>query len=169
MSGKVKEIINEEGYVKVSILNYGDILIDADVNYVFLDRMKIDDVVSVKEINPISEKQAFDEKIVGFGFEVNENLIPVYFTNSKKFMPGTEFEIEYKYKNEVETCYILKEVLLKDIDGYYVLVEENGERIKREVVLGTEFVSWSGDAEVKFVEVISGVVEGEILVVDIIE
>ena len=78
VSGKVKEIINRHGSVIVSILNYGDILIDADVNYVFLDKIKIDDVVSVKEINSMAERQVFDEKIIGFGFEVNENLIDAH-------------------------------------------------------------------------------------------
>lgn len=169
VSGKVKEIINEENYVKVAILNFGDILIDAEVNYVFLDKMRINDTVIVKEINPISDQQVFNEKIVGFGFEVDENLIPVYLSNTRKFMPGTEFEIEYKYKNEKESCYILKEMLLMDISGYYVFVEEKGNRVKREVTLGTEFASYNDDVKVEFVEILSGVNDGETLVIDVIE
>lgn len=169
VSGKVREIINEEGYVAVSVLNYDDIMIDAGVNYVISDKMKIGDTIKVREVNPASEKVTFDEKIVGFGFEVSENMIPVYITNSQKFMPGTEFEAEFTYQNDIETCYILKDMLLKDIEGYYVNVEKNGERVKRKVETGAEFASYNGEIKTEFIEITAGLEEGEKIVIDIYE
>lgn len=169
VNGKVKEILITDNSVFVNILDYDQLYIDAEVNYKYIDRMSLGEKVSVKESNPLADKEVFNEKIAGFGFDVNENMIGVRITNSKNFLPGTEFDIEYRYINDFESYYILKNMLLQDIDGYYVYVEKDGKREKRTVIPGVTFLSRNGDSEQEFIEIISGLSEGEKIVVDIIE
>lgn len=168
VNGKVAEISLDNNSILISIIDYDLLYIDAEINYKYLDKMSIGDKVSVRESNPISENEEFEENIIGYGFEVKDNLIGIYLSNSKNFLPGTQFDIEYKYINEVETCYILKSMLLQDMNGYYVYVEENGERKKRVVTPGAVFTSLNGDIEVEFIEITSGLSEGEKLVTDVI-
>lgn len=87
VNGKVKEIIITDSNVVVNILDYDQLYIDTEVNYKYIDRMSLGEKVSVKESNPLADKEVFNEEIVGFGFDVNENLIGVRITNSKNFCP----------------------------------------------------------------------------------
>ena len=169
ISGKIKEIINKDNQIIVSILDYDLLVIDVKVNYLVKDKMSVGDMVTVKESNPLSKGDEFQEKIVGFGFDVENNLIDVYLSNCNNYLAGTEFNVEYTYENDIETCYILKQMLMQDIDDYYVYVENNGEREKRRVTIGSQFTSINGDAVVEFIEICSGLSEGEKLVIDIIE
>lgn len=169
INGKIKEIVNKDNQIIILILDYDLLYIDVKVNYLVKDKMSIGDMVTVKESNPMSKGDEFQEKIVGFGFDIENSLIDVYISNFNNYLSGTEFNIEYSYENEVETCYILKQMLMQDIDDYYVYVENNGEREKRKVTIGSQFTSINGDNVVEFVEICSGLSEGEKLVIDIIE
>lgn len=167
INGKIKEIVNKDNQIIILVLDYDLLYIDVKVNYLVKDKMSIGDMVTVKESNPMSKGDEFQEKIVGF--DIENSLIDVYISNFNNYLSGTEFNIEYSYENEVETCYILKQMLMQDIDDYYVYVENNGEREKRKVTIGSQFTSINGDNVVEFVEICSGLSEGEKLVIDIIE
>ena len=58
-------------------------------------------------------------------------------------------------------------MVLEDASGEYVYVEKNGKRTKRPVKLGREFSSRSDGVTSEFVEICSGLKEGECLVVDV--
>ena len=166
---KVYDDVKKDNQIIILVLDYDLLYIDVKVNYLVKDKMSIGDMVTVKESNPMSKGDEFQEKIVGFGFDIENSLIDVYISNFNNYLSGTEFNIEYSYENEVETCYILKQMLMQDIDDYYVYVENNGEREKRKVTIGSQFTSINGDNVVEFVEICSGLSEGEKLVIDIIE
>ncbi len=166
VNGKVREIVDELNYIMVGIIDYDALIIDARTNYIIADKMIIGGKVIVKESNPLAVGEEYEETILGFGFEVDDNCKEVYISNSKNFLPGTEVSVEYKYTNDIESCYILKQMLLQDIDGYYVFIYDDEGREKRKVSVGKEFTMLNAGNVTEFVEILEGLSEGEKLVVD---
>ena len=115
-------------------------------------------------------KQSFNAKIDNFGYEVVDNEIAVIITTDEKFLPGTTLEITFEIINEMESLYILKQMLMKDGDVYYVEVENNeGFRQRKDIEIGDFFEIYNGNTDIEYVTVVSGLQEGEKLIIDIIE
>lgn len=169
VDGVVVDIMQESTGLAVSILDYNRLYIDVSVDYEYLDRIPVGTELKIIKKNELSEDIVFCEVVSGHAFFVDESTIDVYLTNTKHFLPGMAFEVLYEYTDETDSCYTLKEMLLEDASGFYVFKETDMGRERQSVVLGREFVRKEDGVETHFVEIISGVKEGDKLIVDIIE
>ncbi len=167
VNGRVVNISESDNHITVSVLDYDSLFIDVSVNYALMDKFAVGSEVNMRECNELSKDKECVEKVVETGYEIVDNNIDIYFTNSRNYLPGTEFESEYNYYDEIDSCYVLSEMLIQDATGTYVYIDEGDNRTRRDVVVGREFSSFEDDVETKYTEIISGVSEGEKLIVDI--
>lgn len=169
VNGIVMEILQEDEYVSVNILDYDMLYIAAKLDYVYEEKIFIGKKIWVSETNPLASKNKHKETVENIGCEVQDNMIDVILSNDVHYLPGTALKLEFTYKEKIKSCYVLKQMVLEDATDRYVYVEVNGERVKRVVETGKEFIIASDGVETEYVEISSGVSEGEGLVVDVVE
>ena len=165
--GKLVKLEVSEDAVTAGILDYSRLSIYTEVNYAYLDILSVGATVTVKETNPLSEGKKSTETVTGFGYYVTDNNVEMQLTNSGHFLPGTTFTVEYNYTEYCENCYILKRMLQEDLDGTYVYVlTEDYEWERRSVVVGDTFTEYNGEVGTDFVEILSGLEEGETVITE---
>ena len=169
IDGIVIDIVNEKEYVSVSILDYEALYIESGINYVYVDKLRIGQKIDVSESNPLASKETHKEIVENIGYEIEDNMIEVMLSNNIHYLPGTSVELEFKYMDEIESCYVLKQMILEDASGKYVYVESDGIREKRTIETGKEFSATNDGVTNEYIEICSGVSEGERLVVDVSE
>lgn len=169
IDGIVIDIVNENEYVSVSILDYEALYIESGINYVYVDKLRIGQKIDVSESNPLASKETHKEIVENIGYEIEDNMIEVMLSNNIHYLPGTSVELEFKYMDEIEACYVLKQMILEDASGKYVYVESDGIREKRTIETGKEFSATNDGVTNEYIEICSGVSEGERLVVDVSE
>lgn len=169
VNGIVVKVMKESDCLAASILDFDQLSIDVSIGYEYLDRIPLGTELKVIRKNELSENTVFYEVVSGHSFFVNENSIDIYLTNTAHYLPGLSFEVLFEYTDELASCYTLKEMLLEDASGFYVYKDTETGRIKQTVVPGKEFVRKENGVETYFVELVSGVKEGDKLIVDVIE
>lgn len=167
VSGIIIDFAKEKEYVSFTILDYDMLYINIPINYAYIDKLSIGKKLKVFETNPLVTKKKHEETIERVGYIVDDNMIEVLLSDKAHYLPGTSVETELTYTDKIKSCYILKKMVLEDASGEYVYVEKNGKRTKRPVKLGSEFSSRSDGVTSEFVEICSGLKEGECLVVDV--
>ena len=123
----------------------------------------------------ISVKDGKSERIIGakiinFGYEVKDGKIDVLIHTDENLFPGTPVKIFFEITHKTESLYILKQMLMKEGDSYYVETEaSNGDRVRKDVQIGDFFDEYNDGGKIEYVEILSGLEMGEKLIIDIAE
>ena len=89
IDGIVIDIVNENEYVSVSILDYEALYIESGINYVYVDKLRIGQKIDVSESNPLASKETHKEIVENIGYEIADNMIEVMLSNNIHYLPGT--------------------------------------------------------------------------------
>ena len=114
--------------------------------------------------------RTFNASVKNIGYEVEDGKINIQIDCNEKLLPGTPVKIKFEIVSQVESLYILKQMLMMDGDTYYVEVEESdGTRIRKDIEIGNFFDEYNDGEKIEYVEIKSGLELGEKLIVDIVE
>ncbi|MBO4484298.1 MAG: hypothetical protein J5738_02805 [Lachnospiraceae bacterium] len=169
VDGLLTVVGQEKNSLYVGILDYSQLFIDVSIDYEYLSRIPKESQLKVIIRNELTDDTVFHERVIGNAFSVNDNCIDIFLSNSNHYLPGMSFEIEYNYVDEISACYILRDMLMEDATGFYVYKKVNENRVRQEVVPGKEFSIKDEKGETVFIEILSGVCEGDELIVEFIE
>ena len=158
-----------ETMIECWLFDYDSIYIETAVNYALLDKIPVGAEIAISEVNSLRADSESKESVLSHGFLVENDCVDVCLTNSKHLWPGTRVRITMQYQNDRLSCYVLKRMILQDGGGAFVYVKEGEKRIRRDVILGQVFVAYDTDDATEFVEVLEGLSEGEVLVIDVFE
>jgi hypothetical protein len=166
---KIVDIIKSDESVKFILLNYDKLYIVGKIEIDKLDLLDFDTKTTILVKDGASERK-LEAKIINWGYEVEDNKIDVFIHTDENLLPGTPVKIIFEITHKNESLYILKQMLMKEADSYYVEVESsNGERIRKDVHIGNFFEEYNDGEVIEYVEIISGLEVGERLIIDILE
>lgn len=170
---KVVNIMTDEANRRtvIDLLNYDKLYIETTFPYEKLDSLQYDTNVKLAIFKEDKvEADFFNGSIHRIGYQVEEgNVVNVLLKADKKLLPGVKVVIEMELPQKEYALYTLKEMVKKNGDDYFVEVETNNGSIEKRVVEIGEFFSLENETGVlEFVELLSGVVEGEKLVTETI-
>ena len=168
---KVVNIMTDEANRRtvIDLLNYDKLYIETTFPYEKLDSLQYDTNVKLAIFKEDKvETDFFNGSIHRIGYQVEEgNVVNVLLKADKKLLPGVKVVIEMELPQKEYALYTLKEMVKKNGDDYFVEVETNNGSIEKRVVDIGEFFSLENETGVlEFVELLSGVVEGEKLVTE---
>lgn len=165
---KIVNITTTEKTVEFSLLNYENLFIVSSIDYYELDLIDFDTKVTVS-LDIKDTVNTFDAKISNFGYEVIDGKVDIQIHCDEKLLPGTPVKITFESENDVESLYILKQMLMLDGDTYYVEVEDNnGTRVRKNIQIGEFFEEYNDGELIEYVEIKSGLEFGEKLIIDIV-
>ncbi len=165
---KIVDVVYTDESVQISLLNYERLFILTSIDFEKLALLNYDTKTSVF-ITIQANTRKFDAKIIYLGYEINDRKVDVHIYTNEKLLPGTPVDVAFEIVHETESLYILKNMLMMDGNTYYVEVQENGgERTRRDVEIGDFFNDYTDGQNSEFVEIKSGLEEGESLIVDMI-
>ncbi len=166
--GVVTDVTLRGDCISYSILDYDSLFIDVKIDYEYLDFFTIGTGVDV--VWKRSDKDlAFTEKVSGRAFEISDNMIDVYLSNTNHYLPGMTFDVSLKYVTEAPSMYTLRQMVMEDASGTYVYKLVDGERQRQIVEIGDTFVISDGGVATEFIEIISGVSTEDKLIIDVIQ
>jgi len=107
--------------------------------------------------------------IKNIGYEISEKKLPIQIYMPECFLPGTDAKVTFILGVEEMGLYVPEETLYQDGDDYYANVgnEEESRRVK--VMVGQRFSIEEGGNEFKYVEILSGIKEGDVLIVETVD
>ncbi len=167
--GRVADIVVSDVEARINVINYDKVYVKCLVSYQDIDTFKVGGKVSlwVNYIN--KEGETFDGTIEGIGSIVENNEVAVYIKPTVNLLPGVNVSGKYSYEKNVETLFVLKDMILSDGIEYYIQrIEESGEITRVQVELGEEFQVQNGEVITEYVEIFGDISEGERLTVDIL-
>lgn len=152
----------------ISLLNYDKLFIDA-----YIDKEKIDMIDYNTKVKAVVNGEEYDTSIKTIGYEITDGKLPIQIElpKSKHFLPGTEAQVTFILDTVEMGMYVPEEAVFQDGDVYYVNVETGDEYgyEQKQITVGEHFeIEENGDMQ-KYVEIISGVSEKDILVVENID
>ncbi len=165
--GRVVDVEKNDNGAVITAINYDKIYIKCLAQYENIDEYKIGNGISLQIDYGNMLSEAFEGEIVGIGSIVENNQVDLYIKSDMKLLPGVNVLGKYSYEKNVETMYVLKDMILSDgIDKYVQLIEEKGEITKVVVETGEEFIIQNDGVVTEFVEIFGELSEGDKLIVD---
>jgi hypothetical protein len=166
---KIVDITASGNTIKFALLNYDKLFITTSVNLDTLSMLRYNTKTTLTAKVGGADKD-FGGQIQNFGYEVTDGKVDVFINAKKKLLPGTPVKVHFDIVHDAESIYILRQMLMKDGDTYYVEVEEDGgTRMRRDVKIGDFFNLYNDGVPVECVVITEGLSQGEKLIVDIME
>jgi|GEM_PF-458574 len=169
-NGLITDIVREKSdttqSVAIRLLNYDALYITVQT-----DLSKYAEINYDTSVNVIYKGQKYASEIVAIGWEVINNKIPVKVALPIKLLPGTDITVEFVLSVQKAGVYVLEEAIYQDGGHYYANVSNgNDSSVTRraEVTIGQRFELEEDGHVWNFVELISGVNDGDVLVVETI-
>ncbi|WP_096156503.1 MULTISPECIES: efflux RND transporter periplasmic adaptor subunit [Bacillus] len=155
----------------INLLNYDKLYIETSFPYERIDSLHYETDVKVALFKEnVTDADFFNGTIHRIGYQVEEgNTLNVLVKTDKKLLPGVKVIIKMELPKKEYALYTLKQMVKKNGDDYYVEVETHNGTVEKRVVEIGEFFSLENETGVmEYVELLSGVVEGEKLVTETI-
>ena len=162
-NGKIVAIdyFNGKRDIQIGMLNYDALYVETWIEQETYE--KINNSTIVKLI--IGEKE-YDAKIIKMGYELIDEMIYVQISVPTSMLPGTKVEVSYVMDEGIEGLYVPVDAVYHSGDGYYAFVQEDQTKKQVEIEVGQEFVVEEEGNVFKYIEILSGVKEGDVLLVE---
>ena len=148
--------------VYIELLDYDALYISASIPVKELDQFKKNIPVKV-----IFNNTDYESSIYYFGFNVENEMLPVKLKLPADFYPGTVVSIVFTTNVVKSGLYVPEKFVFVEDGDYYVYKckdQQSKESEKTKIKVGITFVETEDDDTVKYVEILSGVNDGDWIV-----
>jgi len=168
----IVDITSDQTYpaknILITLLNYDSLYTIAQIDTNKYKKINYDTNVKV-----IYEGREYESKILTIGWEVSQGKIPVKVDIPINILPGTDVKVVFILEVQNMAFYTLEEAIYQDGGRYYANVLDGptgSSKTRRvEVTVGQRFSVEENGKMWDYVELLSGVKEGDTIVVEIID
>lgn len=170
INGKFTDIQIEDLTATLHFLNFNKLLIETTIPLDKANLVKLDSKVELQiRYNEKKTSDSFEGSVTHIGYEVTDYTIPVRIKTNEQLLPGTQLDVSFSITKNYSSLYILKQMLQKDENGYFVeKLNPDGTRERKSVEIGDSFQAYNNNKSIDYVEIKKGLAEGEKIIVDII-
>lgn len=147
----------------------------ADIKLLNFDKLYIVSSIDASKINQISyatevilnvDGKDYYSSINDIGYEFADNKLPINIDLPINLLPGTKVKVTYILDTINHGLYVPEEAVFLDGKDYYANLQVNNGLQKVKIVVGQHFSVEEDGVEFKYLEILSGVNEGDNLVVE---
>lgn len=156
-----------EGYNRkavIRLLNYDKLYIVTNVKEDKINKLSYDTEVDV-QING----KTYSSKVINIGYEIVDKEVPVSIALPENVLPGTNVKITFVLDIQKAGLYVPQAAIYQDNDTYYANVLSNGGVKQKKITVGQNFSVEEDGNVFEYIEILSGVSEGDTIVVEQID
>lgn len=148
----------------IVLLNYDKLYIETSI-----DSNKIESINYKTPVNLVINGEEYASSIKFIGYEIIDDLLSVQIDLPQNCLPGTKVDITFVLDTTDAGLFVPEEAIFQSGEEYYANVED-GDSIKQvEIKIGQRFETEEEGTIFKYVEIISGVSENNVLVVETVD
>lgn len=147
--------------ISIKLLNF-----DALYIMTWIDQEKYKKISYDTQVKITVEGTEYDAKIKNIGFEVVGSRIPVYLVAPITALPGSSVSISFVLDVDTIGLYVPLNAVYYNGENYYAFIREDDTKKRVELKVGQEFSIGEGENEFKYIEILSGIKESDILIVE---
>lgn len=166
-NGKILDVSynNDESgnYAQVSLLNYDNLYINTRI-----DEKELSEINHQTKVNIIHDGKTYEGKInlINYEIENGEVLVQIKVEDCKLY-PGTDVYVDFIKEAKEDKIYLPEKAIVKECGNTYaILLQEGKENKQVEIKTGETFYEKVEDQEEAFVEVVSGLKEGDLVIIN---
>ena len=146
----------------IELLDYDALYISASIPVKEIDQYKKNIPVKIRYNNT-----DYESRIYYFGYNVENEMLPVKLKLPADLYPGTVVSIVFTTNVVKSGLYVPEKFVFVEDGEYYVYKckdQQSNESEKTKIKVGISFVETEDDDSVKYIEILSGVSDGEWIV-----
>ncbi len=150
--------------VTITVLNYDKLYIVA-----YIDEDKYEKIDYNTQVTVTCGTKEYEASVKNIGYEIENNQFSVEINMPTQILPGTEVSLSFVLEVEEKGLYVPKDALYNDGEGYYAYVQNGDSTEYAEITTGEEFTVEEDGTTFEYVEILSGISEDDILVMETID
>lgn len=152
---------NKKKNVSIKALNYDALFVVTQINQEVYSKIDYSTVATI-----IYEDVEYEATIKSIGYEVIDNYISLQLSAPMKALPGSSVKVSIVLDVDTVGLYVPVTAIYSTNDGYYAFVKDGDGKSRVELTVGEEFSVEEDGNEFKYIEILSGVNESDILIVE---
>ena len=162
-NGLVTDIYNGKlgnGYITtISLLNYDKLFINSEIPLSEYKKIAYNTPVTVKY-----DSEDYPSSIRTIGYEIKDDKVPLTVNMPTSMLPGTKLKLVFTTDIQESGLYINEDAVSTDGTDYYALLESGDGNHQVTIKTGQHFTREENGVTWKFVEIISGLKEGDVVI-----
>lgn len=148
----------------ITLLNYDKLYIAAQI-----DKDRISKITYDTPVEVVIDGQSYKAKITDIGYEITGGFVDIFISLPAQVRPGTAADIIFTLDIKTAGLYVPKSAIYHDGENYYADVRTAGGTEQRKITVGQFFTVEEGSSSFEYVELLSGVSENDVIVVEQID
>ena len=148
----------------IVLLNYNKLYIETSIS-----SSKINSINYNTPVNITINGQEYTSSIDLIGYEISDDLLPVQIDLPKNCLPGTKVNITFILDTTENGLFVPEEAIFQDGEKYYANIEDGDSTKQVELKIGQRFEIEEEETTFKYIEIISGASEGDVIVVETVD
>lgn len=165
VNGRIVNIVEGNGGVIITLLNYDKLFAIVKVDASKLSKINYNTPVTLV-VNGVK----CSSSVKYIDYEISEKTVNVWLNIPVRALPGSDIEAIFTLEVRANSLIASADAVYNDGLGYYAFLELPGDSSRKvEISVGEYFVVEENGHEFAYYEVISGLEEGDVIVVETID
>ncbi|MDD4096405.1 MAG: hypothetical protein PHP22_09220 [Oscillospiraceae bacterium] len=147
--------------VTITLLNYDMLYIVAEVSAEIISEISYETKVVV-----LLNGEEYMSEIMQIGYEISDRKVPVHVVLPAPVLPGTEANLTFMLGIKQHGLFVSEDALYTDGDYFYGNLKTEDSNMQVQIEIGQRFSVEEDGNLFRYIEVLSGVREGDVLIVE---